>query len=62
MERPRRDITYGLAPPGFLSLLAFFFFFFSSADCKRVYCTISEDRRVGKDCTSGCRSRWAPYH
>src|SRR3546814_20008763 len=22
----------------------------------------SEDRRVGKDCVSTCRSRWAPYH
>ena len=22
----------------------------------------SEDRRVGKECTSWCRSRWSPYH
>src|SRR3546814_19997617 len=22
----------------------------------------SEERRVGKECTSWCRSRWAPYH
>ena len=22
----------------------------------------SEERRVGKECTSWCRSRWSPYH
>src|SRR3546814_1937510 len=22
----------------------------------------SEERRVGKECVSSCRSRWAPYH
>src|SRR3546814_11815342 len=22
----------------------------------------SEDRRVGKECVSTCRSRWSPYH
>ena len=22
----------------------------------------SEERRVGKECNLGCRSRWAPYH
>src|SRR3546814_17296323 len=22
----------------------------------------SEERRVGKECVSPCRSRWAPYH
>ena len=33
------------------------------------YCRISDDlgdrseeRRVGKECTSWCRSRWSPYH
>ena len=31
------------------------------------YCTCfilirSEERRVGKECTSWCRSRWSPYH
>src|SRR3546814_3632173 len=26
-------------------------------------CTIrSEERRVGKECVSTCRSRWSPYH
>ena len=22
----------------------------------------SEERRVGKECSSSCRSRWSPYH
>src|SRR3546814_16745410 len=24
--------------------------------------TRSEERRVGKECVSSCRSRWTPYH
>ena len=27
-----------------------------------VYGTRSEERRVGKECRIGCRSRWSPYH
>src|SRR3546814_9158774 len=27
------------------------------ASCRR-----SEERRVGKECVSTCRSRWSPYH
>src|SRR3546814_5260996 len=27
-----------------------------------VYAGRSEERRVGKECVSTCRSRWAPYH
>ena len=25
-------------------------------------CVRSEERRVGKECSSPCRSRWSPYH
>ena len=25
-------------------------------------CLRSEERRVGKECRIGCRSRWSPYH
>src|SRR3546814_15255185 len=25
-------------------------------------CIRSEERRVGKECVSTCRSRWSPYH
>src|SRR3546814_11540973 len=27
-----------------------------------VYAVRSEERRVGKECVSTCRSRWSPYH
>src|SRR3546814_3317624 len=28
----------------------------------RPWCRRSEERRVGKECVSTCRSRWSPYH
>src|SRR3546814_19897842 len=38
-------------------------------NCSRVRCRTrrlrtarSEERRVGKECVSTCRSRWSPYH
>ena len=27
-----------------------------------IKCVRSEERRVGKECASMCRSRWSPYH
>ena len=33
-----------------------------SSDGGESYKTRSEERRVGKECTSWCRSRWSPYH
>src|SRR3546814_13139387 len=27
-----------------------------------IYSKRSEERRVGKECVSTCRSRWSPYH
>src|SRR3546814_14775407 len=27
-----------------------------------IECGRSEERRVGKECVSTCRSRWSPYH
>ena len=33
------------------------------AELQRKYAALrSEERRVGKECTSWCRSRWSPYH
>src|SRR3546814_14218998 len=36
------------------------------SDILRVYFVVriarSEERRVGKECVSTCRSRWSPYH
>src|SRR3546814_3625171 len=31
-------------------------------DERRRHAHRSEERRVGKECVSTCRSRWAPYH
>src|SRR3546814_15911111 len=33
-----------------------------SASRSRTTATRSEERRVGKECVSTCRSRWSPYH
>src|SRR3546814_4189207 len=36
----------------------------SAADSQHIAAEIvrSEERRVGKECVSTCRSRWSPYH
>src|SRR3546814_15687692 len=31
-------------------------------NCPREAVRRSEERRVGKECVSTCRSRWSPYH
>src|SRR3546814_13888187 len=31
-------------------------------NARAVYLIRSEERRVGKECVSTCRSRWSPYH
>src|SRR3546814_12957811 len=31
-------------------------------ECKVLIALRSEERRVGKECVSTCRSRWSPYH
>src|SRR3546814_15231434 len=31
-------------------------------DINREFGPRSEERRVGKECVSTCRSRWSPYH
>ena len=36
--------------------------FISSASGSRIYDIRSEERRVGKECSEPCRSRWSPYH
>src|SRR3546814_1167998 len=34
----------------------------SSCSCRSPTLARSEERRVGKECVSTCRSRWSPYH
>src|SRR3546814_18872102 len=31
-------------------------------DLRKILPLRSEERRVGKECVSTCRSRWSPYH
>src|SRR3546814_9238758 len=41
------------------------FFRVGQPDIERHHATLdvrSEERRVGKECVSTCRSRWSPYH
>src|SRR3546814_14799178 len=45
-------------PPEFLSLLSQP----ATADEAAAIVRRSEERRVGKECVSTCRSRWSPYH
>ena len=52
-----------------LSILILLFFFWQiGKDYDRPYLSYqekkrrSEERRVGKECRSVCRSRWSPYH
>src|SRR3546814_14293711 len=46
-RQPRRRISWATARPGMI--------------CPPVP-PRSEERRVGKECVSTCRSRWSPYH
>src|SRR3546814_17945418 len=32
------------------------------AEAEKIDAERSEERRVGKECVSTCRSRWSPYH
>src|SRR3546814_4973497 len=64
--RQRRDLTAQLAAdrssgPGHQHAPACH----QLSDCgevERHLRTRSEERRVGKECVSTCRSRWSPYH
>src|SRR3546814_13737793 len=40
----------------------FLFLFCISKSIRRSSRVRSEERRVGKECVSTCRSRWSPYH
>src|SRR3546814_636124 len=49
--------TYGIDPLGALIMLAGIYYGAAYGGSTR-----SEERRVGKECVSTCRSRWSPYH
>src|SRR3546814_1764463 len=51
------DLVHLLAAGAWLSAIAAFFTLVAGKAVTR-----SEERRVGKECVSTCRSRWSPYH
>ena len=64
-----RDMSLSLKAKGLLSLMLFlpenwdYTMKGLARICKDGIDSIrSEERRVGKECASMCRSRWSPYH
>src|SRR3546814_9150934 len=62
---PRKSSKVGL----FISLFCisiFLYYFRRGFYFLNIYSSLlfsrSEERRVGKECVSTCRSRWSPYH
>src|SRR3546814_19639038 len=56
ITRPRAP-THLHMPPGFLHV--------SDRTARGLHARMSdrsEERRVGKECVSSCRTRWSPYH
>src|SRR3546814_20559309 len=52
-DGPSREALRSILPPGGAR---------NAIDCALWELERSEERRVGKECVSTCRSRWAPYH
>src|SRR3546814_12968311 len=61
IETTRPDLVYCWGTPTTLGILGAY-----DADPARHVTAVpavrSEERRVGKECVSTCRSRWSPYH
>ena len=58
-----KNLVYGAISGVFSSLGDDYTVFMPPTDAKKFTEDIrSEERRVGKECTSWCRSRWSPYH
>src|SRR3546814_9199846 len=53
-------VRHGGVTDGEIIAYAFTTFPFSSSSATEL--RRSEERRVGKECVSTCRSRWSPYH
>src|SRR3546814_1278175 len=53
MEQEQNNIPLGLIQDGFIG---------EERRLEWVDGLRSEERRVGKECVSTCRSRWSPYH
>src|SRR3546814_19469514 len=62
----RLRATYGLVGNDEIGSPSDRFFYLSNVDMEAGGAVFGEDRseerRVGKECVSTCRSRWSPYH
>src|SRR3546814_14887369 len=52
----------GISPSGVNLMICFHERVSASANTRTRSPGRSEERRVGKECVSTCRSRWSPYH
>src|SRR3546814_12112128 len=67
LARPQQLYAYGDPPPDLAALAASLAHGIARNHAfvdgnKRSAIVRSEERRVGKECVSTCRSRWSPYH
>src|SRR3546814_10033071 len=61
--RATGPFSCGIRLPGFLVLLLSDAFAGAVVQTIALVATMrSEERRVGQECVSTCRSRWSPYH
>src|SRR3546814_16108981 len=68
----RQRLRFGWRTHGLLAAMGlcmfsfnFYFFYLAAAFLTSGLLAVvfrSEERRVGKECVSTCRSRWSPYH
>src|SRR3546814_4982461 len=57
----RREIPLS-SSISYIPSLGFFYWFVVTRYVRKFRGRRSEERRVGKECVSTCRSRWSPYH
>src|SRR3546814_14556480 len=63
LERAARDLTDPRFKGRSILNVAFDWGFNDASHFSRTFRSArSEERRVGKECVSTCRSRWSPYH
>src|SRR3546814_18921247 len=62
LDRLRRSPSERLAAEGPAEVQPLIDAINALADVREADLDRSEERRVGKECVSTCRSRWSPYH
>ena len=64
IESQKREgvISYGVSSYGYDARVSREFKIFTNVNSAIALPGRSEERRVGKECTEQCRSRWSPYH